>query len=104
MTMRMNELYFSKSTHSSAIVTPILEVMPTLFGLGSQANTLKAGPPNNGRTDVRTYGQNIPCILQDIVPLGPLPCLQLENLKKQKEKQGKGTADHILTLVDYFFL
>ena len=46
-------------------------------------------------------GQNIPCILQDIVPLGPLPCLQSENLRK-KGKQGKGTADHILTLVDYY--
>ena len=30
-----------------------------------------------------------------------LLCLQSENLRK-KEKQGKGTADHILTLVDYY--
>ena len=45
-------------------------------------------------------GQNIPHILQDLVPLGPLPCSQLENLEK-KDKQGKGTYDHILTLVDY---
>ena len=51
--------------------------------------------------DGRTDGQNIPCILHDIVPLGPLPCSKLENLEK-KEKQGKGTADHILTLVDYY--
>ena len=50
--------------------------------------------------DGQMDGQNIPCILQDIVPLGPLPCSKLENLEK-KEKQGKGTADHILTLVDY---
>ena len=28
-------------------------------------------------------------------------CLQSENLKRKKE-QGKGTADHILTLVDWF--
>ena len=33
-------------------------------------------------------GQNIHCILQDIVPMGPLPCLQLENLKKRKAGQG----------------
>ena len=34
-----------------------------------------------GRTDVRTDGQNIPCILQNIAPLGPLP-------KKGKKKRG----------------
>ena len=45
-------------------------------------------------------GQNIPCILPVIVPQGPLPCIQSENLSKE-EKQDKGTADHILTLVDY---
>ena len=45
--------------------------------------------------------QNTPCILQDIVPLGPLPCSQLENLEKNKEKHDKGTADYILTMVDY---
>ena len=52
----------------------------------------------NGRTD----GQNIPCILHNIVPLGPLACSQLENLERKNEKQGMGTANHILTLVDYF--
>ena len=55
----------------------------------------------DGRTDGRTDEHNIPCILQDNVPLGPLPCLQSEILGK-KEKQGKGTADHILTLLDWF--
>ena len=33
--------------------------------------------------------------------MGPLHCLQSENLGK-KEKQGRGTADHKLTLVDWF--
>ena len=40
--------------------------------------------------DGQTDGQNILCILQDIVPLGSLPCLKSENLEK---KQGKGTSE-----------
>ena len=38
-------------------------------------------------TDGQTDGQNIPCILQDIVPLGPLPCSQLENLEREKNRE-----------------
>ena len=46
--------------------------------------------------------QNIPTILQDIVPLalGPLPIWK----SKKKEKQGKGTADRTLTLVDWLLI
>ena len=33
------------------------------------------------------YGQNIPCILQDVVPLGPLP--KKEQLKRNKTTPNK---------------
>ena len=52
-------------------------------------------------TNERTDGQNIPCILPDIVPLGADALLTIAESGKIKKKQGKGTADHILTLVDY---
>ena len=57
----------------------------------------------------RMDGQNIPCILYDIIPLGPLSCLPTnasENYKSQKnqEKQDKGTNDHMLSLDDCFYL
>ena len=43
---------------------------PGLEGLGLVWEAWARGP---GGTDVRTDGQNIPCILQNIAPLGPLP-------------------------------
>ena len=43
---------------------------PGLGGLGWEA---WAGGGTDGHTDLRTDGQNIPCILQNIAPLGPLP-------------------------------
>ena len=57
------------------------------------------------RMDVRT--NRISCVLQDIVPLRPLPCLQSDNLKK-KRKAGQGYCwPYIdlgrLFLVLYFF-
>ena len=48
-------------------------------GLGRGAWAWTRGPRPGGYgwtygcTDVRTDGQNIPCILQNIAPLGPLP-------------------------------
>ena len=43
----------------------------------------------DGQTARRTDGQNIPCILQDIVPLGPLP-------KKDKSSiVTKGPTDEV---------
>ena len=57
----------------------------------------------DGRTDGQTYGQtdvctavcmdvqtNYPCILQDIVPLGPLP--KTGTGWRQRDKLGKGIA------------
>ena len=52
----------------------------------------------NGRTDVQTNGrtENLP-ILQDFVPYrGRCPASPLKT--KEKVKQGKGTADHLMPL------
>ena len=42
----------------------------------------------DGQMDVHTYGRkdglNIPCILQDIVPLGPLPKRDISNGDRMK--------------------
>ena len=47
----------------------------------SRSGTKEGVGGKDGRMYVRMDGQNIPCILQDIVPLGPLP--------KKDEKEGK---------------
>ena len=54
---------------------------PRPVRLGQSLRSMGYGPP-------RTDGQNIPCILQDIIPLGPLPCLQSESGTKIKAGQG----------------
>ena len=53
----------------------------------------------NGCRDGQTDGQNIPFILQDIAPLGLVPCSQSK--KPKKDWQGKVTTDHILSLDDW---
>ena len=40
-----------------------------------------------------------PCVLQDIGPLGPLPCSQ-PTITANHTEQGKGIVDHILSLDD----
>ena len=53
----------------------------------------------DGRTDVRT--ENLP-ILQDFVPYrGRCPASQ-RKIYANKEKQGKGIADHLMPLGDWF--
>ena len=61
----------------------------------------------NGRMDGRTNGQtnkrteNLP-ILQDFVPYwGRCPASQ-RKIYANKEKQGKGIADHLMLLGDWF--
>ena len=54
-----------------------------------------------GRMDVRT--ENLP-ILQDFVPYrGRCPASQ-RKIYANKEKQGKGIADHLMPLGDWFSL
>ena len=49
------------------------EPWPGVSGLGALVLGSWPGALAWGPWPVRTDGQNIPCILQDIVPLGPLP-------------------------------
>ena len=61
--------------------------------------------PLDRRTDRWMDGQtDSPCVLQDSVPSGPLPCSPL-NLNYIRNhvllKQGTGTADHLLPLGCY---
>ena len=59
----------------------------------------------DGRTDGRTY--RFPLYSTGLrplrYPLGPLPCLHNRH-RSEIPKQGKGTADHLLPLGDWFFL
>ena len=63
------------------------------------------GERTEGRTDGRTDGrmENLP-ILQDFVPYrGRCPASQ-RKIYANKEKQGKGIADHLMPLGDWFHL
>ena len=44
-----------------------------------------------------------PCVLQDIGPLGPLPCSH-STILKQQQSRASGTADHMRSLDDLLFL
>ena len=56
-------------------------------GLGSLAWGPWSGGPDLGALAAQTDRQNIPCILQDIVPLGPLPKKEEKTKKPRKEKE-----------------
>ena len=51
--------------------------------------------------DGRTDAQISPVFYRTSSPLGPLPCL-LPNRPHSVDGQGKGTADHLLPLGDWF--
>ena len=53
-------------------------------------------------TDGQTYAQISPLFYRTLSPLSPLPCL-LSNCHRFDHGQGKGTADRLLPLVDWFF-
>ena len=57
----------------------------------------KSGRGMDGRTD--GHMEIHPCVLQDIGPLGPLPCFSF-TFTANHDKQGKGIADHMISLVD----
>ena len=57
----------------------------------------------DGRTDGWTYAQIPPVFYRTSSPLGLLPCL-LHHCHCKKEWQGKGTADHILPVGDWFLM
>ena len=56
-----------------------------------------------GRTDGRTDAQISPVFYRTLSSLGPLPCL-LSHCHRHVNGQGKGTADHLLPLGDWFSL
>ena len=58
----------------------------------------------DGKTDRQTDGtENLP-ILQDFVPYpGRCPASPQKDQRKTKVKQGKGTADHLMPLGNWFF-
>ena len=78
---------------------------PTEPDFGLRRSRSGPGRPKLGRMegqmDRRTDGhmEIHPCVLQDIGPLGPLPCSQ-PTITANHTEQGKGIADHMLSL-DY---
>ena len=77
-------------------VCPYVHLSPSL-GHPAKPEAQPASQP--ARTDVRT--ENLP-ILQDFVPYrGRCPASQ-RKIYANKEKQGKGIADHLMPLGDWF--
>ena len=77
----------------------------SLIGTINTVHNRGQGPKTraSGRTDGRTDGRTkYPLYSRGRCPSGATALLTIRKSNK-KEKQGKGTADHILTLVDYFF-
>ena len=84
----------ARASRSPALQARARASKPCLPSQGPQARASGLRPQARASTDGRTDrwtdgwtdGQIIPCSLQDIVPLGLLPCLQSENLGKNKSR------------------